>query len=100
MDRAGGDSALLRIERGQVTEEELAALTAVLGALLARGAHPGTPGTGGGRPHDSGNGNNGSGGGAGCGGGPGGGGCRPGPAGSGAYRAPDSWQCAPGGDRR
>ncbi|WP_037664371.1 acyl-CoA carboxylase subunit epsilon, partial [Streptomyces aurantiacus] len=41
MDRAGGESALLRIERGQVTEEELAALTAVLGALLARTAHPG-----------------------------------------------------------
>ncbi|XLQ73865.1 acyl-CoA carboxylase subunit epsilon [Streptomyces actinocidus] len=52
MHSAQGEPALLRIERGQVTEEELAALTVALTALLAAGRDPAGPreGPGAGRP--------------------------------------------------
>ncbi|GGO60252.1 acyl-CoA carboxylase subunit epsilon [Streptomyces lasiicapitis] len=96
MHSAQGEPALLRIERGQVTEEELAALTVALTALLAAGRDPAGPreGPGAGARHG------GAGGPGGYGGGEQGCGCWPAPAGSGAYRAPVSWRCPPGGEGR
>ncbi|WP_055569883.1 acyl-CoA carboxylase epsilon subunit [Streptomyces atriruber] len=45
MDAAGNRTALLRIERGQASDEELAALAVTL-LSLAAGRPPGGPGTG------------------------------------------------------
>lgn len=109
MDHAkDGGSALLRIERGQATEEELAALTVTLYALLSRAAQPpaapagaqgasaaGPGGAGGGAAQGAGAGD------GDCGAGTGGwGGAGYGPAGSGAYAAPLSWRWAADGQGR